>query len=72
MNEKIIKYWWIILILIIASSIFYWYQYRPAQIRKDCMIKTNQRGFTGLGVSKTQAQIDNDYTNCLRRNGLER
>lgn len=30
------KYWWVILIVVILGGAFYWFQWRPSQIRKDC------------------------------------
>jgi len=36
MKEKIKKYWWVVIIIFIIGGAFYWFQWRPSQIRKEC------------------------------------
>lgn len=49
----------IVLLLIILGFAFYWYSYRPEQIRKECY----QIALKGT--------FDKDYKSCLLSNGLE-
>lgn len=66
----------VILILFLVVGAFYWWQYRPAQIRKECsskysdtirVTKPDNRSIWGTG-SETST---NQYQNCLHQNGLK-
>ena len=46
----------IILLLLLSAGWFYWFQVRPAEIRKEC--------------SKWRSDVS--YLNCIRKQGLER
>ena len=66
--KKFIKENWfkvaIIFIIITAvTGLFYWYEWRPNQIRKNCAIETEK----SVLLSKLH---DNLYNQCLRENGL--
>lgn len=66
--EKIKQYKYIILItLMVLVFGFYWFEWRPAHIRRECS-KTKNLFDSYL---KETAQFDNNYKNCLRENGLE-
>jgi len=77
MKEKIKKYWWILIIIVVAGTAFYWFQWRPAEIRKECAAfsqgkenKFNLEQF--LSKYGSQEARDNLYKNCLREHGLEK
>ncbi len=58
MKEKIILIL-IILIFITLGVAFYWYEWRPAQIRKEC---------GGIATQLFPAS----YQNCLHQRGIEK
>ena len=75
MKEKIKKILPILLIILIVLGIaFYWYEWRPMQIRKHCAFKAyNKRvGFLSLGQNLSTPQTEQLYKDCLRENGLEK
>lgn len=37
MKKKIEKYWFFLPILLLTAGWFYWFQWRPAEIRKECL-----------------------------------
>ena len=51
-----------ITILIILGLVFYWFQWRPSGIRKNCYL---------LSVG-TEERFEMNYNNCLLSNGLEK
>ena len=54
----------IILIIVIIFGWFYWFQFRPSQIRKDCYIKIKGQTMT--------AQLGNlRYRTCLAEYGIK-
>ena len=58
----------IILILILVAILggtFYWFQWRPTQIRKECSIYPDFTKTSGLITG-------NAYEKCLREHGLEK
>lgn len=58
--QKLKQYWAIILlIVIILGGMFYWYSYRPEQIRKNCY------RFANNGMAETI------FRDCLLSNGLK-
>lgn len=71
MKEKLEKYKYVILAVLILATTFYWYEWRPTQIRKDCYDKA-QGGSYLSELAKSQTAIDKIYQNCLRSNGLEK
>lgn len=52
------------MILIILGLAFYWFQWRPTQIRKECY-STSFNIFDGISDS-------NRYIDCLKQHGLEK
>ena len=78
MKEKI-KIWfksnWLIVsltILIIAmvAGTFYWYEWRPTQIRKNCYDSIITNPFSTELEQKSEFEYQ--YQDCLRKNGLEK
>ncbi len=81
------KYWSIILLaVIIVGGSFYWYEWRPSYVRKDCYSQSNKDAKDAM---KKKAELSaeykeaaeggfyskNDaevyYKQCLRSHGLE-
>lgn len=53
----------ITIILSLIGGAFYWFEYRPTQIRKDC-------SWTEYRPGKWREARESEYEKCLRRNGL--
>jgi len=52
----------------LIGGAFYWFQWRPSQIRKECQfVATHPLGFTALLVANEAR-----YQDCLRQHGLEK
>lgn len=79
--EKIKQYKYIILIvLIILGFAFYWFEWRPAQIKKLCaywgveMINKNNagRGYVPVDerADRNHKDFDDYYERCLKEKGL--
>ncbi|HBA45662.1 hypothetical protein A2W67_01100 [Candidatus Nomurabacteria bacterium RIFCSPLOWO2_02_40_28] len=61
--EKIRLYKYIVLIMLVfLGFIFYWYSYRPTQIRKEC---GEEATISGSFYSRT-------FEGCLSKHGLEK
>lgn len=60
---------WVIitLILILVAGYFYWFQWRPSQIRKDCAEKYP----TNLGMKSDIDKAKTNYDHCLHEKGLK-
>ncbi|MFA6047766.1 MAG: hypothetical protein WC737_03025 [Parcubacteria group bacterium] len=56
-NNQAKKYWLVLIFILIFGVIFYWFEYRPSQARKQCSAKSFS---------------DNLYKKCLREKGLEK
>ncbi|MFH1822511.1 MAG: hypothetical protein ABH830_02305 [Patescibacteria group bacterium] len=77
MKEKIKKYWWVIIIFLILSGAFYWFQWRPTQIRKECFkVKQETREvyspLRSVSDEKMEEYAETNYQDCLRKHGLEK
>jgi len=57
----------------IVGFAFYWYTWRPAQIKQQCSAEArfDQRAITELDDNKRQDFIDMYYNDCLMRFGLQ-
>jgi len=59
----------ICLIIIVLGLLFYWFQIRPAQIRKECASKSE----VVTGEFSWQVEIlKKRYDDCLLKKGLEK
>ncbi len=63
-----------VLIAIILGGIFYWFQIRPAQARKECSttIWEKLRKTESKDVDAWQDMYDLAYKKCLGEHGLEK
>jgi len=69
MKEKIKKYWWIIIVILAIGGIFYWFQWRPSEIRKECA-KNLLEVAKGKNLSADDLKLGLDY--CLKSHGLSK
>jgi hypothetical protein len=51
-----------LLILAVLSAIFYWFAYRPSEIRKACYVESGEA---------PRRIRDDEYKRCLMKNGLK-
>jgi hypothetical protein len=65
---------WIIIYFIfgilILASLFYWYSYRPAQIKKECASWAVENSKYGYGGQINYELVDVNYKQCTREKGL--
>lgn len=61
-------------ILIILGLAFYWFQWRPTEIRQRCFAEATISSGGGIGWNNAveQENINNYYSNCLKMWGLEK
>lgn len=60
---------WIITLLVIIAGLFYWYEWRPAQIKKECgatIIKMSSNGKTMSSESR-----DDFFDTCVSVGGTK-
>mgnify|MGYP001585033674 FL=1 len=67
MKEIIKKYWWIIIIVLLLVGMFYWFQWRPAQIRKECGVELVS-SYYDEEIERGNAR----YKECIIKHGLEK
>ncbi len=72
MKEKIKKYWWVIIIILIVGGAFYWYEWRPSRIVKECEKYTEDQIKDTKTGEKTAEVYNFIYKICIRQNGLEK
>jgi hypothetical protein len=74
MKEKIKKYWWAIIIVLFIGGSFYWFQWRPSIIRKDCYDTAREEAIKKLDREDKKFNgddYDTYYKWCLEKNGLK-
>ena len=85
---KVLKFLIVLVILIsIPGFLFYWYEYRPSQIRKECvgiaetkardMMKIRAKDDTYVREKAHKGwylknDFEESYIRCLRENGIEK
>ncbi len=62
-NQKLI----IVLVVLILAGLFYWYEWRPADIRSTCQKTYLKIG--GIGGWSNE-DIQEAYEHCIHENGL--
>lgn len=72
MKEKFKKYWWVIIIILVIGVVFYWFQWRPSEIRKECFNSALKSPIlkTLMSESEYRAELDFVYKNCLKMHGF--
>jgi len=81
-KDKIIKIlnlinkWKVLLIIVlIGAGLFYWYEWRPSQIRKICQekVENHDRELLESAIKSKLVKEGGDiYDFCLRQHGLEK
>lgn len=71
---KKIKTILILIIIAILGLSFYWFEWRPTQIRQRCFAEAefDKRATLEFNDAVRQEFIDTYYKNCLKRFGLEK
>lgn len=66
--------WFKISILVILYMGFYWFSYRPSQIRSRCLAEAefDQRAIKGFEDEKRNDFINDYYKTCVKRFGIEK
>ena len=74
MNKKTIIIPLILIILILGGGVFYWFQWRPTQIRKNCYNSAIKNPFKNSEASEAErrSELNFIYQNCLKMHGLEK
>ena len=64
----------ILAVLIVLSGAFYWYSWRPTEVRKECFDSAIKNPFKSENISETEFRnnLDFVYKNCLKMHGLEK
>lgn len=57
------------IVLFLIMGWFYWFQWRPAQIRKGCMSKIQENAQSG--IKYTMSSMTVFYRMCLTKQGLK-
>lgn len=61
----------VILVAVFLSISFYWYEYRPSNIRKECYSKVMQiLREKGVNNNPTNEEANNLFRRCLVKEGL--
>ncbi|MCK4797620.1 MAG: hypothetical protein KAT05_09575 [Spirochaetes bacterium] len=69
--KKIIKEnWFKIVVLLILVGLFYWYEYRPSEIKKQCNKESVEKAKNIEDGNQAIKIYDARYKSCLRENGL--
>ncbi|MCK5084498.1 MAG: hypothetical protein KAQ64_02495 [Candidatus Pacebacteria bacterium] len=69
MKKFIKENWFKIVVLLVLLGLFYWYEWRPNKIIKQCSLNALDRA----KIIKNSDREDYEYfyRKCLRENGLE-
>ena len=71
MKQTLKKYWWTIIIVLIIGRAFYWFEWRPAQIKHDCSWAKKHSDAVPAMLAwpgKTQKEIDECMRNASSNN----
>lgn len=66
----------LVFVFLIIAGWFYWFQWRPANIRNECYKSATDYELSDKNMSfrqnqRLQAIIENQYSNCLHEHGIE-
>lgn len=73
MSKKIISI--LVVIILMSGFLFYWYEYRPTAIRKNCnklAIQEAQHRYNPEGRYYFPEDYEHYYKECLRSKGIEK
>lgn len=62
----------ILLLIIISAGWFYWFQWRPTDIRSDCGKQAREKAKEPELLEGAVKVYDAIYKTCLREHGLEK
>lgn len=69
MKEKIRKIIFGVIVIVILGGFFYWFGWRPTQIRKECYGSVITNPFQSK--PEIRSDFDFQYKDCLRKHGPE-
>ncbi len=61
----------IIFIIIIIAGAFYWFEYRPSEIRKECVKKLTELNDNNTNLTGDWTDLEFFYKSCIRARGLK-
>lgn len=70
MKKFIKENWFKIIILLVLVGLFYWYEWRPSEIKKDCNKEAVEKARSVEDGNQAMKIYDARYKSCLRENGL--
>lgn len=72
--KKLKDFWLIIFVILLLTGLsFYWYEYRPSQIKKNCFVSTQENKNEipkSLSTQQSINFVEYQYDFCLKQNGL--
>ena len=71
MKKFIEENWFKIIILLVIVGLFYWYEWRPNQIIKQCNYEAVEKAKSIKDGNQAIKIYDARYQSCLRENGWE-
>lgn len=69
MNNPLLIMILTIIVIVSLGGLFYWYEYRPSNIRKDCMAYVQEA--VNRPGELTREGANTKYRACLLRNGMK-
>ena len=70
------EYWILIIILILLSGSFYWFSWKPTEMRKKCFQESDNVKTLMIKARKSDEEInyivDSIYEDCLKSHGLKK
>ena len=58
------------ILVLLFGLLFYWYEYRPTDIRKTCFKISRGLDFSAFGKEVADSEYDQRYNDCLKSYGL--
>ncbi len=73
MTNKSLPYLIIALLILFIAGSFYWFSYKPKQIREKCYAEAefDQRAITNPDDASRSRFINQYYSDCLKRFGVK-